>query len=238
MLTYGEVVLNLPGPANWRAEAAVTNAKAQGSFEWVERMMRRESLGSDGLAAELFAAADQGEFTEAEASMLVRIFLSASVDSTVYTLANGIKNFIDFPEQWALLRADPGLARDAFEEVLRYNVSVKTVFRATTRAVELGGANLPAGAKIGLGFAAANRDPAKFPDPDRFDIRRKPLGHLSFGAGIHACLGQMVARMEADILFSRLAQQFSSMEAAGTPVRKVNNALSSWSSLPVRGVAR
>ncbi|MBR0863502.1 cytochrome P450 [Bradyrhizobium diazoefficiens] len=233
MLTYGEVVLNLPGPPNWRVDASLAQARSDGTLEWVDRMMRRQSLARDGLAAELFAAADQGEITEDEASMLVRIFLSASVDSTVYTITNGIKNFIDFPSQWEELVAQPTLAREAFEEVLRYNVSVKTLFRTTTRSVELGGVKLPAGAKVGLGFAAANRDPEKFTDPDRFDVRRRPVGHLAFGTGIHTCVGQMVARMEADILFSRLASRFSRINLTGTPIRKINNALSSWSSLPV-----
>ena len=99
--------------------------------------------------------------------------------------------------------AEPALLRPAIEEVLRFETPGQSFFRTTTRAVEIGGATIPAGQKVLLFLGAANRDPRQWDAPDRFDIPRR--GYLGFGAGIHACVGHMVARMEAEAILGALA---------------------------------
>lgn len=187
---------------------------------------------------QLYAAVDAGEIDATEAALLVSLFLFGGVDTTITSLANGIKNFLDNPDQWALLVEDPGRARDAFEEVLRFNVPVQQMYRAVRQQLIVDGIVVEEGKRIGIGIAAANRDPAKFLDPDRFDIRRKPVGHFGFGTGLHACAGQVIARMEAQALFSALARSVAEIRPAGEPERWISGGLASWKSLPVEVRAR
>ena len=111
---------------------------------------------------------------------------------------------------------------------------MQTFFRTTTTATELGGAELPAGAKILLFFGAANRDPRRWEQPARFDIERKAAGHVAFGYGIHSCVGQTVARLEGEIMLTALAERIGQIELAGQPVRRLNNTLRGLSRLPLR----
>jgi 4-methoxybenzoate monooxygenase (O-demethylating) len=110
---------------------------------------------------------------------------------------------------------------------------VQTFFRTTTRPVELGGVAIPADAKILLFLASANRDPRKWDEPDRFDIGRRAAGHVAFGAGIHLCVGQMLARLEAEMILTALASRAARIDIVGEPRRKLNNSLRQFASLPV-----
>ena len=164
----------------------------------------------------------------------MRSLLTAGLDTTVYGLGNALFAFASHPEAWAQLRADPGLARQAFEEVLRFESSVQTFFRTTTCETELGGVQLPEGTKILLFLGAANRDPRRWEAPDRFDLTRRASGHVAFGYGIHACVGQMVARLEGEVVLAALARRAERIELAGEPVRRLNNTLRGLASLPLR----
>jgi 4-methoxybenzoate monooxygenase (O-demethylating) len=164
---------------------------------------------------------------------LVRSFISAGLDTTVHALGNAIHCFASNPNQWREFRADPSLARSAFEEVIRYESPVQTFFRTTTKPVNVAGVELSDGQKVLLFLAAANRDPSKWDAPERFDIRRKTLGHVGFGTGIHGCVGQAVARMEGEIILTELAKRVESIKLAGEPKLQLNNTLRGWASLPV-----
>jgi cytochrome P450 len=115
---------------------------------------------------QIFEAVDSGELTESEAGMLVRSFLSAGIDTTVYGLGNALYCFARYPEQWAILRENPALIRGAFEEVLRFEAPVQTFFRTTTKAVDVSGVKIGDGEKVLLFLAAANRDPRRWERPD------------------------------------------------------------------------
>ena len=132
------------------------------------------------------------------------------------------------------LRADPSKARAAFEEAVRLETPVQTFFRTTTREVELGGATIPEGEKVLMLLGAANRDPRKWPDPDRYDIDRPTAGHVAFGAGVHMCVGQLLARLEGETLLAALARAFARIEPDGEPTPLLNNTLRGWTRLPVR----
>jgi 4-methoxybenzoate monooxygenase (O-demethylating) len=238
LLILGEMILASVGPMNERFEQATAHVLQAGSLQWSERMSRRESLSKTGFGADIHAAVDAGEIDAAEAGQLVSLFLFGGVDTTITSLANGIKNFLDHPEQWALLVEDSTRARDAFEEILRFNVPVQQMYRSVKRQILVDGIVVEEGKRIGISIAAANRDPAKFPDPDRFDIRRKPLGHFGFGTGLHACAGQVIARMEAQALLSVLVRRVRDLNPAGVPQRWISGGLASWKSLPVELKAR
>jgi cytochrome P450 len=169
--------------------------------------------------------------------MLVRALLTAGVDTTVHTIGAVLLSMIRFPEQWQLLRADPRLARGAFQEAIRIESPVQIFFRTTTRPVELAGVAIPEGEKVLTFLGAANRDPRRWEDPDRYDIARKTIGstgHVGFGSGIHVCVGQLLAALEVEVLLVALADKVAAIEPAGTPVRCYNNTLRGLASLPIR----
>jgi len=141
--------------------------------------------------------------------------------------------FATHPEEWKKLWANPSLIKRAFEESLRWDSTVQTFFRTTTRPVEIGGTIIQEGKKVLLFLAAANRDPRKWDRPEGFMIERSASGHVGFGFGIHQCLGQMVARQEAEIVFQLLIKRFKTISLSGPSVRRLNNTLHALRSLPV-----
>ena len=232
LLPYAAVVFNDFGPPNHLFEE--TRRGAEAVRDWVIAQCHRGALQPGGIGARVFEAADRGEVSEEEAHKLVRSLLTAGLDTTVYGLGNALFAFATHPEAWAQLRADPSLARQAFEEVLRFELSVQTFFRTTTCETELGGVQLPEGTKILLFLGAANRDPRRWEAPERFDLTRRASGHVAFGYGIHSCVGQMVARLEGEVVLAALARRAERIELAGAPVRRLNNTLRGLASLPLR----
>jgi 4-methoxybenzoate monooxygenase (O-demethylating) len=231
LLAYAAATFNAFGPRNHLFEE--TNATAAAAIAWVASACKRERLRDDGWGMNVYRAADAGDCTPDEAERLVRSFLSAGVDTTVNGLGNLVHALATHPEQWQRLCAEPTLRKRAFEESLRWDSTVQTFFRTTTRAVDVGGTTVPADAKVLLLFAAANRDPRRWPDPDTFDVGRQTSGHVAFGYGIHQCLGQMFARQEADLVLEALIPRVRSMRLAGPPVRRLNNTLRALAHLPV-----
>lgn len=231
LLPYAAVTFNAYGPRNDVFERS--HAQAQEAVAWVASACKREMLSADGWGAAVYAAADRGDCTEVEAERLIRSFLSAGVDTTVNGIGNMIAAFCANPGEWSRLREDPSLAKRAFEESLRWDSTVQIFFRTTTRDVMVAGAPIPAHSKILLFLAAANRDPRRWEQPDRFDITRNSSGHVAFGFGIHQCLGQMVARLEADVLLEAMIARIKTWRPIGPTVRRLNNSLHALASLPV-----
>ncbi len=232
LLPYGNMVFNSFGPRNAFFEDAVLDAARV--LEWVQVQSQRENLAATGFGAEIHAAVDAGELTHEEAPMVVRSLLTAGVDTTVSGLGAALFCLAAHPGQFQALRADPTLARAAFEEAVRFETPVQTFFRTTTRPVELGGAILDEGRKVLVFMGAANRDPRRWERPDEYDIRRPVAGHVGWGVGIHACVGMLLARLEGECVLTALAQQVGSIELAGEPVRRCNNTLRALASLPLR----
>ena len=232
ILEYGNMSFNALGPRNAICLESMKNAESVSA--WIMGRCQRNALSRDGLGAIIYQAVDQGEVSEQDAAMMVRSFLSAGIDTTVRAIGSGLYLFAQSPDQWQILRDDPSLARAAFEEILRLESPFQTAFRTTTKAVEVAGIAIPNDQKIMLSFAGGNRDPRKWDDPERFDIRRRTAGHLGFGAGIHGCLGQMLARLEVDILLTEMAKRISSIEVVETPEYLLNNTVRGFKKLVVR----
>jgi cytochrome P450 len=203
-------------------------------IDWVEQCCNRENLEADGLGMQMFLAADRGQITQAEAKLLVGILLSAAADTTVMTVSTAMRAFSLFPEQYAELRRDPSLVRSAFEESLRWDSPSRMAGRIATRDVEIEGHVVPKGERCGLMFAAANRDPRKWPAADRFDLRRDLRGSLGWGYGIHACVGRSLALLEADALLKALTRHIERFEPAGEPGPWMTTIGHGPASLPVR----
>jgi 4-methoxybenzoate monooxygenase (O-demethylating) len=232
LLPYGSMVFNGFGPRNGLFDAAMANAGPV--RDWIMSKCSRAALAPGGLGMQIFEAVDAGELSEDEAGMLVRSFLSAGIDTTVYGLGNALHCFVSYPEQWTILRENPALIRGAFEEVLRFEAPVQSFFRTTTRDVEVGGVRMRDGEKVMLLFAAANRDPRRWDKPDTFDVRRRAAGHMTFGTGIHGCVGQAVARLESEAVLGALAKRVAAFELTGEPARRLNNTLRGLDRLPLR----
>jgi len=231
LLPYGGMVFNAFGPRNAHFNAAM--AEAAKVIAYINGKCAREALSPDGLGATIWAAVDTGEITAEEAPLLVRSLLSAGLDTTVVGIGNALYAFATNPEQWRTLRENRALTRPAFDEVLRWESPIQTFFRTTSRPVDVGGVAIPQDAKILLFLASANRDPRRWDDPERFDVSRRAAGHVAFGAGIHLCVGQMLARLEVEMIVAALAARVARIDIVGEPRRKLSNSLRQFAALPI-----
>jgi 4-methoxybenzoate monooxygenase (O-demethylating) len=231
LLTYATNVFNAFGPRNSIFDEGQRGAEE--ATQWVMEACRRKNLLPGGWGMAVFEAADRGECSEAEAERLVRSFLSAGVDTTVNGIAHMLLAFATFPETFSQVQRNQALARTVFDESLRWDGTVQTFFRTSTRDVAVAGHTIPEGSKVLLFLAAANRDPRYWTDPERFDPARRNAGHVGFGFGIHQCLGQMVARQEAEVVLGALLAKVGSIRLVGPVTRRLNNTLHALHSLPV-----
>jgi 4-methoxybenzoate monooxygenase (O-demethylating) len=232
LLAYGNMVFNSFGPRNEFFEQGMQNAAEIRT--WIGEQCSREALTDNGLGAQIYAAADRGEVTHEEAGLLLRSFLSAGIDTTVSALSAALWLLATNPSEWARLKADPSLARAAFEEAIRIEGPTQTFFRTTTKATTIGDVHIGEGEKVVCMLAAANRDERKFADPDRYDITRRTVGHVGYGFGIHVCVGQVVARLEGEALLGALARHADTIELVAEPTRRLNNTLRCFKHLPMR----
>jgi len=232
LLPYGDHAFNAFGPPNdLVAKGEPRVAELSG---WVSSRCVREALTEDGFGAAIWAASDRGDITPQQAPLIVRSLLTAGVDTTVHGISAVLYGLATHPEEWRRLRANPSLARVAFDEAVRWESPVQTFFRTANGDVRFGDVTVPDGAKVLMFLAAANRDPRRWADPDRFDLTRDPSGHVGFGMGIHQCVGQHVARLEAEAVLTALLQRVESVELAGPPRRHHNNTLRALDGLPLR----
>ncbi len=181
-------------------------------------MRRRDGEPADDLLSRLRAATAAGELTDEEAFMYALVLLVAGNETTTNLLGMLLVRLAQDRELFAELKADRGLLPAAVEETARWGSPVQWVTRTTTGPYRVGDTIIPQGAKTVLFYASANRDPAKFADPNRFDIHREATGHLAFGHGLHFCLGAHLARLETLTAVDSLLDEVEGLELAG-PVR-------------------
>lgn len=184
-------------------------------IEWLGTACDREAIDPDGIGAEIFRAADRGQVTMDEAKLLLQTVLSAGADTTYLTMANAIRAWALFPGEYAKLRANPKLLRNAFDESLRWDSPSRMAGRITTREVEVEDYVIPAGTRCGLMFAAANRDPRFWDAPDEYRIERDTKHSLGWGYGVHGCVGRMLAQTEAQALLGTIVREVEGFEIAG-----------------------
>jgi len=191
---------------------------------------RRRNPGTDLLSA-LVAAEDAGDqLTEDELLTTAALLFAAGFETTTNLLGNGLVALLRNPDQLALLRERPDLAPAAVEELLRYDSPVQIVGRLVMAPLEIAGVGIEAGERVVAYLGAGNRDPERFPDPDRLILDRRDNAPLSFGGGIHYCLGAPLARLEAQVAFPALVGRFPRLALDGEPVRR--------NSLSIRGYTR
>ena len=197
-----------------------------------------DDLLSDLAAGPAGADGGDGQLTEAELLATAYLLVMAGFDTTVNLIASGTLALLTHPDQLTRLRADPALLPAAVEELLRFTSPVNHANdRFTTEDVSIGGVVIPAGEWVIAAISAADRDPARFPGPDRLDLARDASGHAAFGHGVHHCLGAPLARMEAEVALGALLARFPGLSlavpAAGLRWRPVS-LMNGLESLPVR----
>lgn len=232
LVDYGAIGFNALGPDNDLRR--VGWARASEIVPWITAQCKREALLPEGFGATIYAAVDSGELDENEAGMLVRSLLAAGVDTTVTGIGNTLWCLGSNPAEFEKLRLDPTRARPAFEEALRYTSPVHSFCRTASIDTEVSGIKIAKDTKILCVLGSANLDDRKWPRANAYEIDRKPVGHLALGTGIHGCVGQNVARAEAEAVFTAIANKVGSIEVIGEPVWRPNNAIHALDSMRIR----
>ena len=205
-------------------------ARADAAFDEIDvylddLMERRRRKPRDDLISVLVQKEEEDALTGDEVGGFTVLLLIAGNETTTNLIGNAAVALLENRGQLEKLCGDPTRVPNLVEEVLRYSSPVQLLFRQTTREVELGGVVLPAGATVLPSYAAANRDPRRFPDPDRFDVDRNTQGHLAFGLGVHFCLGAGLARLEGRVVLEALVPRLAALEPCWATLR--------WSDTPI-----
>jgi cytochrome P450 len=205
---------------------------------FVDLIARRRKEPGDDLLSYFIHQADGGVLDEDELFATVTLLFFAGFLTTTNLIGNGLTALFDHPAEQARLWEHPALAASAVEEIIRFDSPVQFVHRNVIEDMELEGKHLAAGDVVMILLAAANRDPDRFADPDRFDIGRPDNLHLAFAWGLHFCLGARLARMEGQLVLAGLVERFARVEPTGEPVRNPGLAIRGFESLPVRFIPR
>jgi cytochrome P450 len=228
-------LLNLVPPTREELDSANANTAERGAyFDGLFEQRRREPR--DDLITLLVQAEEAGDrLTPEELRANVMLLFAAGHETTVNLIGNGLLALLRHPEQWRALRDDPTLIPNAIEELLRYDSPVQASLRIMLEPADIGGVALAKGESVVTLIGAANRDPAVFTEPDRLDIARQQRRPLSFGAGIHFCIGAQLARMEAEVVLETLLRRLPALRLSSRaePEWRLNFILRGLTALPV-----
>jgi cytochrome P450 len=213
--------------------------KAAAAITWLREYIgglleeRRKNPGDDLLSSLLLASTSEQHFTHEEIIDNVLFLFFAGFETTKDLIATGCAALLKFPRQMERLWADPSLVPSAVEEFLRYDGAIQTVGRLVLQPVEIGGRTIKKDRVLILLLGSANHDTDQFDCPEELDVGRKPNANVSFGGGVHHCLGATLARIEAGVTFNRILTHFSRFTPAGEPVRRLSAGFRSYASVPV-----
>lgn len=236
ILEYGELAApSLDFGLSWPEYRKVQRGLA-GFNDWLISHLQwlRDHPGDD-LMSQLIAASEDGvRLNEMELRAIAGLVLAAGFETTVNLLGNGINLLLNHPDQLAALVADPALWPNAVEEILRYDSPVQLTARVARTDTTVAGTEIQRGELVVIYLAAANRDPAVFERPDRFDVSRDGAGrHLAFSGGRHFCLGAALARAEGEAGLRRFFDRYPDVRSAGSGTRRPTRVLRGWAQLPV-----
>ena len=229
----GRILEPVPMTREEMDQANTNTRMASIYFRQLCELRRRDPR--DDLTTALVRAEEAGDKLSAEElESNIGLLFGAGHETTTNLIGNGLLALHRHPDQWERLKADPALIPNAVEELLRYDSSVQLSGRVTNAEVELSGVTIPARESVITLLGAANRDPAQYPDPDRLDVGREHVRPLSFGGGIHHCLGAQLARLEAELVFTALIERLPNLTLPerDTPARRHSFTLRGLSRLP------
>lgn len=232
LLRWGGATFDALGPMNTQTmKAAVASLQM---MHFSKRVVRDRSVLAGSMGHDVLVAADGGKLSHAECPALMIDYLVPSLDTTISGIASALALFANHPDQWQTLRHDPTLIPNAVNEVLRYESPLRAFSRKAALDTEIAGVAVPAGARILVVYASANRDEREWADPDKFDIRRDATRQLGFGHGTHACAGQGLARLETQAILRALVERVDRIERAGPPSWALNNIIRCYERLPLK----
>jgi cytochrome P450 len=232
LIEWGGATFDILGPVNWQAVKAAPRSLQMLWF--AHRVVRERSALEGSIAHELLCAADAGKLAHAECPKLMIDYIAPSLDTTISAISNALYLLATHPEQWQLLRNDPTLIPSAINEVIRFESPLRAFARQVRSDTEIGGTPIPAGSRVLILYASANRDENEWDNPDTFDIRRDAGRHIGFGNGAHACAGQGLARLETTAMLRALLERVDRIEVTGEPTWAVNNIIRRHRHLPVK----
>lgn len=235
MVIVGDFNFNALGPRNALFEES--NRKLAGIMDWYEETQGRELIKPGSFSDQVYAAEDAGLVEKGVAKGMVRTMLRGGMDTTISGIGSSLLLMAQNPDIWAALRQNRARLKMVFEEAIRLESPIQSYFRTTRNPVELGGVMLEAETKIQIFIGSANRDPRKWENPNAYDLQRQMAGHLAFGSGIHVCIGQLIARMEAEAVLGALLDRVERIELTGEPVYRPLNTLRTLDVLPIRLIA-
>ncbi|MGB6181898.1 MAG: cytochrome P450, partial [Rhodococcus sp. (in: high G+C Gram-positive bacteria)] len=235
LLRWAGATFDSLGPIN-RHSVKAAKASAE-MLAFSRRVVRERSVLPGSMGADVLAAAAKNTIPASQCPALMIDYLAPSLDTTIGAISGALHLFARHPEQWTMLREDHDRIPNAINEVVRYESPIRAFTWRAVRDVDIDGAHVPAGSRVLVIYASANRDPREWEDPDSFDITRDATRQLGFGQGAHGCAGQGLARLEAKTILRILAEKVERIEEAGTPVRAVNNVIHRFERLPLKLIA-
>ena len=206
-------------------------------LRFAQRVVRERNVLPASMAHELLTAVDEGTLAAEEVPPLLIDYIAPSLDTTISAISSALYLFATHPEQWQLLKDDPARIPNAINEVVRFESPLRAFTRKTARECVVSDVPLPAGARVLVMYASANRDEREWGAPDVFDIGNDAGRHVGFGSGAHACAGQGLARLETTAMLKALIDRVDRIEVTGQPIWGVNNIIRSYAQLPLRLIA-
>ncbi len=235
LLAQGAANFSTFGPQNEIARRWI--AEAEGTYDWVLENCAREALDQAGMGAQIWEFADSGVIDADEATLLVRALLSAGLDTTIFAITNTLRALSLHRDQYARIHVEPRTVRYAIDEAFRFDSPFQSFYRTTSRDTVIGGVELPADTKVLVFPGSANRDASRWGrDAHVYDANRDASGHLTFGMGIHQCVGQPISRMEMDALLSAFVTRIARIEPTAAAEPLVHTTLRSYASVPLRAI--
>ncbi len=232
MLKWASATFNLFGTENARTAQAFEDLKDLRNF--LLEYGRPEKLKDGGWAKRIFEVGPERGISYETCAQLMRDYINPSLDTTISTTGQIIKFFADHPDQWDMIRKDASLIPNAVEEAVRMASPIRAFTRYVIEDSDIAGHRIPAGKRVIVIYASANRDERKFPDPDRYDVTRDVHDHLGFGQGVHMCMGMHLARREIILLLEALRRRVERFELLAEPTVAMNNTIRAFATMPVK----
>ncbi|PCE33699.1 cytochrome P450 [Burkholderia ubonensis] len=234
MLRWASAAFDLVGVQNARGRAAIDVFAEMRQFLMNE--ISPEDLIPGSWSRRVFDLVEQGKLPPEDTLVAIRNYVTPSLETTISAIGQLVYRLGTNPDQWVLLKRKPELVRGAVNEAMRIGTPARSLARHTSRAVDVEGITIPENARVMMVFACANHDERVFPDPGKFDITRPPRRHLSFGRGIHMCIGMHLAELEMSVLLGAILARVREIRV-GEPTVILNNTLYSFATLPTQFIA-
>jgi len=232
LLPWGAATFDILGPLNRHAVRSLPASFRMLTF--ARRVVRQRSLIKGSIGHEVLLAADDGKVSREVCAALMIDYIAPSLDTTISAISHALHLFATHPEQWQVLKQDPARIPNAINEILRYESPLRAFSREAHETTEIAGHLVPAGARVLVIYASANRDELEWNNPDSFNIERDATRQLGFGHGAHACAGQGLARLETSAMLQALVERVDRIELTGPPTWAVNNIIRRHESLPIK----